>query len=239
MKHKIEIGQVFRTNSYGDIRILEKKDKGYFLVEFVDTGYKVTANRSNIVAGKVRDTSKKHHCTLDWEDVYVPMKNNAGDVFVIVQKRANSVVVWFPATNYMTYADYRNVAYGKIADPYKKTFLGVGYTGEYAKVSYWRQAKQLWSNMMKRCYNQEHGDYYGKCFVDTRWHCFANFLEDLPTLENFDKWLEYKDGGEPYDLDKDIKIPGNRIYSKVACKFATILDNRIIARFKNKTMGTD
>lgn len=220
MKHIIEIGSLFKTNSYGDIRILENLKKGYFLVEFVETGYKVTANRANIVAGKVRDGSRKIPSRTAWEDCEIHMKNNAGDDFTIVQKRGKDCVVHFPETNYMTYAHTHNVLCGKISDPYKKTFLGIGYIGEYTKVHYWKKAKQLWSNMMKRCYSEkDQKGYLGKAFVDSRWHCFANFLEDLPTLDNFDGWLDFDNTGVKYNLDKDLKIPGNTVYSRVACTF--------------------
>ena len=220
MKHFIEIGDEFETNSYGKLKLIEKQEKGYYLVEFLDTGYRTTANRQNILKGKVRDKSKKHHCVKEWEDVNIPLENNAGDKLVIVQRRAKECVVHFIDTNYMTHALYENVIKGKIADPYKRTVLGIGYIGEYKPVSYWKKAKQLWSNMMKRCYNpNDERGYYGKCFVDVRWHSFANFLEDLPTLNNFNEWLDFENTGTKYNLDKDLKIPGNNIYSPIACSF--------------------
>lgn len=220
MKHIINIGDVFPTNSYGDLEIIEKQEKGYFLVEFIDTKYRVTANRQNIVAGKVRDKSKKHHAKKECEDTYIELENNAGDKLVIVQRCADICVVQFIETNYMTYALYQNVLKGKISDPYKKTFLGVGFLGEYKSVPYWKKAKQLWSNMMKRCYNpNDQKGYYGRSFVDTRWHCFANFIEDLPKIDNFEKWLDFENTGIKYNLDKDLKIPGNNTYSLIACSF--------------------
>lgn len=220
MKHIIEVGKVFKTNSYGDIRIVERLEKGHFLVEFVDTGYRTTAHRGNIVAGKVRDYDKQSKVTTVWEDCNIPMVNNAGDHFTVVQKRSNRCVVLFRDTNYMTYAEWGNVVAGKITDPYKKTFLGVGYTGEYKVTPYWKKARQLWSNMMKRCYNpNDERGYFGRCFVDVRWHCFANFLEDLPNLYNFDKWVDYNGSGVKYNLDKDLKLPGNNVYSPISCSF--------------------
>jgi len=220
MKHKVEINQIFPTNTYGSIQIIKKLDKGYFLVRFVDTGYEVTASRANILAGKVRDRSKPNPLSKDWEDVNIEMVSNSGDVFTVIRRKAKLCIVVFKETNYTTQAYWENVVKGKIKDPYKKSFLGVGYIGEFEKVPYWKKARQLWSNMMKRCYNpNDEKGYFGKCFVDPRWHCFANFLVDLPSIENFDKWLNFNETGCKYNLDKDMYIPDNKIYSKVACSF--------------------
>lgn len=221
MKHIIEINKVFKTNNYGDIQILKKLEKGYFLVRFVNTGYEVTANRANIVAGKVRDSTMNYPTTTrEWENTNIEMKNNAGDIFTVIRRNSKKCIVLFKDTQYMTEAYWVNVVVGKISDPYKKTFMGVGYQGEFERVFYWQKAKQLWSNMMKRCYNpKDERGYYGRCFVSPRWQCFANFLNDLPSLENFSNWLNFEDTGIKYNLDKDLKIPNNNIYSEHTCGF--------------------
>lgn len=220
MKNKIEIGDIFTTNTYGDIKILKKLEKGYFLVRFIDTGYEVTANRANIFAGKVRDKLKTHHTVREWEDTHIEMVSNSGDKFTVVRRNSKKCIVVFEDTKYTTEAYWANVEKGKIIDPYKKTVLGIGYLGEFKKVSYWKKAKQLWQNMMKRCYNKNDSKgYYGKCFVDQRWHCFSNFLEDIKHLDNFEQWNNFDKTGVKYNLDKDLKIPGNNIYSKLHCSF--------------------
>lgn len=216
--------QFYESNSYGTVEVLEKEGKK-FKVKFLDTGYETWAEIGNVLAGKVRDrTRNKAHNWSDWDEEFV---NNAGHKGKIVRKKANKCVVVFDNTGYTREAEIHNVRKGKINDPYEKSFLGIGYLGEYKKVSYWKQAKQLWSNVMKRCYNpKDYMGYFGEAFVEEHWQCFANFLYDLPELENFDKWLEGKTNGKPYNLDKDLKLPGNKIYSKENCMFVTEYENK-------------
>ena len=115
-----------------------------------------------------------------------------------------------------------NAEKGKVKDKYKVSFCGVGYDGDFEITPYWKQARRLWSNMLKRCYdpNYEAG-YYGRGYsVDARWKCFANFLKDIPNLKNFEKWLEGLNPNKPkYNLDKDLILPGNKIYCKQLCSF--------------------
>lgn len=220
MKNKIEIGKIFSTNTYGNIEIIKRLEKGYFLVRFVDTGYEVTANRANIFAGKVRDKSKIHHSVKEWENVNIPMVSNSGCRFTVIRKNAKKCIVVFEDTGYNTEAYWANVQSGKITDPYRKSVLGIGYLGEFKKKPYWKKAKQLWQNMMKRCYNEnDDRGYHGRCFVDSRWHCFSNFLEDISTLNNFNEWNNSDKTGIKYNLDKDLIIPDNNIYSKLHCSF--------------------
>ena len=41
------------------------------------------------------------------------------------------------------------------------------------------------------------------------------FSKDIKTLEGYDDWLTNKG----YCLDKDTKVPGNKVYSKATCRF--------------------
>lgn len=220
MKHVINVGSIFQTNSYGAIRIVSKEAKGYFVVEFVDTGCVVKAHRGNIVAGKVRDTSRASSLTRSWEDTNIVMQNNDGQEFTIVRSNAKKCVVVFSKTKHMREVYLDNAKAGKVADPYHKSFLGIGYLGEFTRWPYWKKAKQLWSNMMKRCYNPaDTNGYFGRVHVDTRWHCFANFLEDLSKLEGFEGWLSSEQTGIKYNLDKDLRIPYSDVYSVETCSF--------------------
>jgi len=226
MKHFIEVGDVLPTNTYGDVKVIKKEGK-FFTVQFIDSGYKTKVLRANLVAGKIKDRSKPNPLQKGWEDVFIESKNNAGDSFVILKRNSRKCIVQFKDTGYTLECFNANVKAGKVKDPYKRSFLGEGFLGEPKNVHYKGQAKQLWSNMMKRCYNpKDVRGYYGRCFVDERWKCFANFLEDLPSLDNFEHWVNSSNTGVKYNLDKDIKIPGNKIYSKAACSFVTEFENK-------------
>lgn len=153
-------------------------------------------------------------------------KNNAGDEFVVLEKEVRKSRMWilikFLATASTRWVIESNASRGKVRDFYKRTRYGIGYLGEIdKKVPYYNQAKQLWANMMKRCYSEKDtkGYYKWKTEVAPRWHCLANFIEDLPYLENFDKWLAQKETGVNYNLDKDFRSPGCNVYSPDTCMF--------------------
>lgn len=74
-----------------------------------------------------------------------------------------------------------------------------------------------WSNMIQRCYcpnKQALQPYYKGCTVSREWHNFQNFAG----------WYQanYIRG---YHLDKDIKVTGNKIYSRHTCLFVTAKEN--------------
>lgn len=142
--------------------------------------------------------------------------NKSGLEFTIVERYAGrDVLVRFLETGSLVKAHSSNLNAGKVADPYHRSRLGIGYLGDYKKPSYQKRAYQLWSNMMKRCYslNDPRG-YHGRVTVDARWQCYANFLEDISHLGGFSKWLN-KEG---YQLDKDFNGDGT-IYSRETCEF--------------------
>ena len=82
--------------------------------------------------------------------------------------------------------------------------------------------------MINRCYSEkrlknQRSKCYLECFVDERWHNFQNFCEDLPKLENYDKWLKF--GPKKYQLDKDTKLKLNKVYSLENCMFLDVKTN--------------
>lgn len=73
-------------------------------------------------------------------------------------------------------------------------------------------AYSAWVHMLKRCYDDKyqstHQTYIG-CYVDERWHSYKAFR-----LWFEDEDRGYKDG---YELEKDIKVHGNKVYSPETC----------------------
>ena len=163
--------------------------------------------------------------------------NNNGQEFIITDnflvksstssKIYKKVIVKFLETNHTKEAYLENALAGKIRDEFHKSVLGVGYLGATAnKQPYWKQAKQLWRNMMKRCYNQKDPKgYYGYVVVDPRWHDFSRFSDDLKELPNFQSWLNSSKTGEKWNLDKDFRGDGS-VYGFEVCQFLTEHENK-------------
>ena len=159
------------------------------------------------------------------------MKSNSGHEFIILKQEGKNCLIQFVETGYIRTANIDNIRAGKVRDFYAISVYGIGYYGEFKKVPYWKQAKQLWSNMLKRCYcEKDYRGYFGLVTVAPDWHCFANFLNDLPKLNNFDKWLAGQNGNQSkYNLDKDLIVNGCKVYSKETCQF--------IIEYENKAAG--
>ena len=68
--------------------------------------------------------------------------------------------------------------------------------------------------MISRCYDITDQDYknYGEKGVTVckEWHTFSNYVKDIEAKENYDKLLKDK---KNWEIDKDILIPGNKLYS--------------------------
>ena len=57
--------------------------------------------------------------------------------------------------------------------------------------------------------------------IDKRWLYLSNFAHDIKELPGYNEWLTDRD----YQLDKDIKISGSKIYSRDTCMFVTRKEN--------------
>ncbi|MBL4904323.1 MAG: hypothetical protein JKY62_16995 [Desulfocapsa sp.] len=98
----------------------------------------------------------------------------------------------------------------------RKTVNGIGFlgVGPYPRKT---RSHRAWTGMIARCYNkkvQERQPTYKGCSVCVEWHNYQIFA----------KWYE-ENYVEGYHLDKDLRIPGNKIYSPDTCKFASSKEN--------------
>ena len=77
-----------------------------------------------------------------------------------------------------------------------------------------------WSSMLRRCYSEEHlqkKPTYRGCSVCEDWKTFSNFMAWMKTQS----W-------EGKHLDKDILIPGNKVYSPETCVFVSKEVNNLL-----------
>ena len=73
-------------------------------------------------------------------------------------------------------------------------------------------AYKKWSHMMTRCYSENYQNKmptYKGCTVSEEWKDFDSFYEDFIKIPNSNRL--------DYELDKDILVRGNRVYSKNTC----------------------
>ncbi|WP_417669375.1 hypothetical protein [Pseudoalteromonas tetraodonis] len=152
--------------------------------------------------------------------------NNCGDVEVIYYKNAHNVCVKFVGYDYKVITSSSHIRNGKVLNRFKPKVHGVGYLGVGPhKALKTNDAYTRWAHMLQRCYSgYSCCSSYSECTVCDEWHNFQNFADWH--CENYPK-----DGGK-YEIDKDIKNPGNKVYGPEACLFVTRKENASAANAK-------
>lgn len=104
---------------------------------------------------------------------------------------------------------------GNIRNPFYPTLYGVGYMGVGKHKSKIKGANVLhysvWTGAMCRCYcpvRLSKRPSYEGCTLSDDFLCYQNFAEWYTTHESY---------GLGYELDKDLLVKGNRIYSAETC----------------------
>lgn len=156
------------------------------------------------------------------DQIYPTTKS--GNFEIIEYISSKDITVRFLETGYITKIKSSKISSGEFKDRLRPSVEGVGYLGdgEY-KASYKGKHSEhytRWKAMLQRCYNErflESNPHYKGCTVCPEWHNYQNFA----------KWFDenYPQDGKDYDLDKDIKVAGNRVYSPDTCLFVTPIEN--------------
>ena len=138
--------------------------------------------------------------------------NNSGDIEVLSYTNSKNVEIKFLKSGNVTTVYSSNIVNGTIKDVYSPTLYGVGIVGSKYVTRF--NSKSLpqyehWKGMIRRCYNdKERGKFetYNDCTVS------ENFLH----YEYFYEWCNKQIGFncDNFDLDKDLLVKGNRVYSE-------------------------
>ena len=154
--------------------------------------------------------------------------NNYGNIFKIVEyKNARKVTVEFEC-GYRVVTSYQNCQKGGVRCPYDKTYCGVACIGllpDGTEPVLYENGKptkpyKAWCAMINRCYNEKQLEYnpaYRNCSVCDFLLVYANFLENIHLIPNYEVWLV----NDNYELDKDLLQSGKefKVYSLETCMF--------------------
>ncbi len=105
----------------------------------------------------------------------------------------------------------------------RKLVCGVGTNDADYKIKVGRNQCPFytkWINMLKRCYYSKYAERfpaYEGCLVSDDWLVFSNFKVWMLSQN----WINK-------ELDKDILVPGNKIYSEYTCIFVPKYVNRLL-----------
>lgn len=123
---------------------------------------------------------------------------------------------------------YNQFKRGTIKNPYDRSVHGVGFLGEgeyvVRKDGILTKEYRTWNSMFERSYSENvHVKFpsYKDCTVDDEWHNFQNFA----------KWHHenyYEIESDSMQLDKDLLIKGNEVYSPETCIYVPKKINTLI-----------
>lgn len=144
--------------------------------------------------------------------------NGGCDAKVISYTNSKNVLIEFQDEHkHQTVTSTTHIRSGSVRNPYQPSVYGIGYIGvgnHIASVgTKGTNEYELWRRMLGRCYDDgvhERQPTYKGCSVCDEWHNFQNFADWL-IGQNY-----YKEG---YELDKDLVIKGNKVYSPNTCRF--------------------
>ena len=122
---------------------------------------------------------------------------------------------------------------GIVKNPNSKIVENIGYMGIGKYSSRVNKQKTIqyktWTNIIKRCNRIDRSDKnksYYDCKISLEWHNFQNFAKWFD-----DNYYTVKD--EKMNLDKDLLIKGNRIYSPNKCIFLPEKINTLLINNKS------
>ena len=157
---------------------------------------------------------------------------SSGDFKIIKYNDSRNVVIQFLKTGFETVARFDRIKSGKAKDPYVPSVYGVGITGtKYQPTINGVNTKEyaLWQSMLRRCYSdaykKKHPTYEG-CEVSDNFKSYEYFYEWCNKQIGFGN-----DGnGNPFHLDKDLLIKGNKVYDENTCIFIPSEINLVLVK---------
>ena len=144
-----------------------------------------------------------------------------GDLIITKYINHKEVYVKFLDTGYETKAYFGNIKKGIVRDRTVPSILGVGIIGdEVTKVNGNRLKEyNLWQALLGRCYCDK---FHVKC--PTYKDCSVS--DNFKYYPYFKSWCQQQigfgcldDKGNHFELDKDLLIKGNKVYSEDTCCF--------------------
>ena len=114
---------------------------------------------------------------------------------------------------------------GALNYPFHRSVQGKGYvgTGKYSSKGN-RRVYGIWKGILERCYDP-------KSHEKRPTYIGASVCEEWLNFQNFAKWFE-ENYVEGFEIDKDLLIEGNKLYSLDTCVFIPTKLNSFLANIK-------
>ena len=153
---------------------------------------------------------------------------NSGDFKILKYDDARNVEIKFLKTGFETSATLGNIRNGEVKDLYAPSVYNIGILGtKYPSRVDGVLTKEytLWRNMLKRCYSNNFKTKqptYEGCEVSNKFKSYEYFYEWCHNQIGF--------GVRGFEMDKDLLVKGNKIYSESTCIFIPAEINLLLTK---------
>ena len=154
--------------------------------------------------------------------------NSSGDFKVLKYNDKTNVEIQFINTGYEAVVELGNIRNGKVKDPYVPSVCGVGVSGTKYPITVngvKTKEYELWRDMLKRCYSDKYQKKYPTykgCEVSDNFKSYEYFYEWCNKQIGF--------GMADFELDKDLLIKGDKVYSENTCVFIPAEINSLLTK---------
>ena len=154
--------------------------------------------------------------------------NLSGDFKVLKYNDKTNVEIQFINTGYEAVVELGNIRNGNVKDPYSPSVCGVGVSGTKYPITVngvKTKEYELWRDMLKRCYSDKYQKKYPTykgCEVSDNFKSYEYFYEWCNKQIGF--------GMADFELDKDLLIKGNKVYSENTCVFIPAEINSLLTK---------
>ena len=153
---------------------------------------------------------------------------SSGDFKILKYNDNKNVEIQFLKTGYEATVELGVIRNGEVKDPYSPSVYGVGVTGtKYPPSINGVKTKEyvLWADMLRRCYSdtcKKKRPTYEGCEVS----------ENFKSYEYFYEWCQNQIGFgvDGWQLDKDLLVNGNKVYSEYSCIFIPSEINSLLTK---------
>ena len=161
---------------------------------------------------------------------------NCGELaFIVEYVNSKDITVQFKTSSELVKTRYQDFVRGNVKSHFTASVYGVGIKGLETIVDENGEllsSYTCWQSMLMRCYSAKYKEKYPTykgCYVCVDWLYYPNFKN----------WYDnnyYEIDNKTSQLDKDILIKGNKVYSPNTCVFVPNFINKLFTK-SQKTRG--